>query len=258
MQLGQILNQPLKILIHSPSGRGKTACLTTLGKDLQLIDLDLGTETARRLQDPFSQERLLPDVLLCPEPTPTQSAIAFTEAKNKMILIANAITQKIWPYKVLGVDSLTTLVDAGIRYVLANNGRLNRAAVVPSKGNAGGNISQPEWGLVINEIENMVILLKSMQCHVVILAHSVAEKQDNGMTRMEISIPTQKLPPRIPNYFDEIWYMEHVEMGAGVTERVFRTVESATYLAKSRAGLPDKTKVSLGMRKIFSLLGREI
>lgn len=258
MKISEATDQPLKIILHSPSGRGKTALATTLGECAQIIDIDLGTETARKFQDQFSGVRGKVDWLPCPEPAPLQAAVAFSKAKDYIIAISNAIFQKKWPFKVLIVDSFTSAADGAIRYVMHNNGRLNRPAIVPRGKDMGGGISQPEWGLMITELENFVLLLRGLPCHVVMIAHTVPVKDQNDFVRQEISIPTQKLPPRIPGYFDEIWYIDYEEKGGGVRDRVLRTVEQPQFIAKSRAGLPDKTDVNLGLPEIFKRLGRSL
>lgn len=257
MKIGELQDEPLKIIIESPSGRGKTALATTLGECAQLIDADRGTETCRKLKDEFYPERIKVDVLPCLEEDPMNKATAFSKAKSYILAISSLCAQGKYPYKVLIVDSFTAIADGCLRYVLYTNGRLNRTAMVPDKNNLGGGISQPEWGIMINELENFVLMLKGLPIHVILIAHTVPT-EENGLTRHEIAIPTKKLPPRIPGYFDEIYFIQHEEIGGGVTKRILRTVESPTYLAKSRAGLADKTEASIGMKAIFSKLGRNL
>lgn len=217
-----------------------------------MIDCDNGTESARKVKDQFSADRSQVDVLQSFEPQPTADAVQYRKAKDLVIGIANLCHEKKYPFPCLIIDSFTTVCDGALRYVLKNNGRLVRPLTTQN-----GNITQPEWGLMINEVEQFVQIVKGLPIHVIVLAHTVPENI-NGLIRQEISIPTQKLPPRIPNYFDEIWYLQDIEEGGGVVNKVLRTVECPQYLAKSRAGLPDKTPVNTGMMKIFEMLGRKL
>ena len=251
---------PLKCLIYGAPGVRKTLHALTVGEVGQIMDLDGGVECAlgsTRLfpADKYNEDRLKVDLLQYPERESMTKADAYENFFKHLLAIANLTlpnaTQK-YPYKVLIIDSFTTLCDCAMRYVLRNTGRLNRPVDVKS------NITQPEWGLMINEVEKCVTLIRGMDLHVLLLAHSVPVKNDNGaIVKHEISIPTQRLPPRIPAYFDELWYYE-TQPGNGPREVLIKTTNSFLYDAKSRAGLRDGTSTSIGMKEIFKSLGREL
>lgn len=257
MKVSELKPGPLKIILLSPSGRGKTALMATLGESLQILDTDGGMETAVRLEDKWQKDRLSCDIFQIPEPKPTMEAVQYQKLKDSLITISNLCAAGKYPFKAIGLDSFTSSADACLRYILQANGRLQRSPTVPSKTNPGGGITQPEWGLFISELEQIILLLRGLPVHVIMLCHTQPENV-NGLIRQEIAIPTQKLPPKIPNYFDEIWYLDHQVLGANETKRVLRTVESPTYIAKSRAQLPDGTDVDLGLKEIFKRLGREV
>lgn len=263
-KVGDMKQGPLKILIYGPSGTGKTGLALTIGAIGQIIDLDLGVETALGMarqnpSDPFAEVRKLVDHLPCGEPNPTTEARAFELAKTYLIAINNAIAQGKYPYKVLIVDSFTLLADAAMRYILKVNGRLSRPATLPDRGNIGGGISQPEWGLMIDQVEQFILLLRGLPIHVILLAHSTPLKNDNdSFIRYEIAIPTKRLPPRVPAYFDELWFLEMQQAAGNSTRRKLRTNATTMFDARSRAGLPDGTDVNIGMPEIFKLLGREL
>lgn len=262
--VGELSKGPLKILAYGPSGTGKTALALTCGGVAQIMDLDLGVESAlgitRRYPDnPYNGARRSVHHLAYPEPQPTLKATAFDRFKSDLILIANLCNDNKYPHKVLIVDSFTLLADAALRYILYNNGRLQRLPKLPSRGDVGGGVSQPEWGLMIDQVEQVVTILRGLPIHVILIAHSKPMKNDSdSFIRHEISIPTQRLPPRIPAYFDELWFIEMQAGAAGATRRMIRTDATPLYDARSRAGLVDGTDVNLGMPKIFEMLGRSL
>lgn len=257
---------PPKILIWSPSGSGKTALAATYGDGLYVIDIDDSLLTCFRLQDSFTKDRLAIEPYDAVE-RDTRTATSFIKTKQKLIAINNAVASGSWNgsdgRKLTGllVDGLSFLCDACLRYVLYNSGKLGKELARSSdpKELLKNNSSQAEWGLMINEMEQIMQLIRGLPIPVILTAHAITVTDAAGMTKYEIAIPTKHLPPRIPGFFDEVWFLDTQFAAAGKIERVLRTSVSPVFASnKTRGQLPDGTNCNVGMRNLISKLGYDV
>lgn len=255
---------PPKILLYGPPGTGKTALSTTMGNGCQVIAIDNRLATCFGLKDELHSDRMSIDMIDCVEAGGVDQATSFPKIKNQLIKIVNMgqapKCEDGTPMTGLVIDGLTTMVDSVTRYILYNAGKLGR--VLPKSTNPADQfknaLSQPEWGLIINEVEQVISLARGLPIPVILTAHSVNEITPAGTTRYEISVPTKVLPPKLPGYFDEVWYME-TQLGAGgVQNRVIRTVGNSMFVARSNSNLPDNTPTSKGMKELFKKMGFEL
>jgi hypothetical protein len=204
------------------------------------------------------------DMIDCTETGGLTVATTFPKVKNQLIKLVNMgkamKTEDGTPIVCVVLDGLTTLVDSACRYILYNASKLGRE--LPKTSNPTDQfknaMSQPEWGLVINEVEQVLSLLRGLPCVSIVTAHSVNELTPSGTTRYEISVPTKVLPPKLPGYFDEVWYMETQLAAAGVQNRVIRTVGNSMFVARSNSNLPDNTNVGDGLKAVFAKMGYEL
>lgn len=67
---------------------------------------------------------------------------------------------------------------------------------------------QGEWGIAMGRIENLINLLNfSCKCHVVMNAHEEREPNEiTGGTDIMVTVPGKKLAPKVPRYFDDVFY----------------------------------------------------
>ncbi len=256
MKLSSLIIKPPKIILAGSHGTGKTALLTTLGSDVQILDLDQGLRTALTYKDSFSDQRSQIDYIPCYDTNPTVKADAYRIFKEELLKILNKCNAKTYPFKVLGIDSFTTMCDACQRYILGNANKLN--ITKPGEG-----MTTPEWGVYINEIEGAVQIIKAMPIPVILLAHTIFEGGETigGVTTartIELAIPTKKLPPRIPTHFDEVWYAKVKDLGGGKTSFCIQTKRDTLFAARTRCNIGTDIDMNLGMRKILSMLGYDL
>lgn len=250
---------PPKILLGGLPGVGKTALATSYGTGLQVLAIDNQLSTCWSLKDKFHSDRMSIDMIDCVEQQPTSQAMTFPKVKRHLIDLNNAAMQKKLilsngkPLTSLCVDGLTFLFDAAMRYILFNSNKLGKERTPATMYNYSA--SQPEWGLVIQEMEQVIQLIRALPVPVILTCHYVSEVTASGMSRYEISIPTKSLPPKIPGYFDEVWFLESQYGAANAIKRCLRTVASPVVTARSNSNLPDGTDTSCGMKGLLSLMG---
>jgi archaellum biogenesis ATPase FlaH len=234
-----------KILIYGAAGTGKTALALTAGDVMQIMDLDNGLMTGKTLLDEFQENRLsvdvIPDLL---ESDPTKGT-GFLKAKTALYKIVSECKKGSYPFKVLGVDSLTSLADGAMRWVQGNANHI------------GKNPQLQEYGLAFNEIENFLMMLKSLPIMVVVTAHQHEIEVDSNV-QIRVAVPGRKLPGKICGWFDEVWRLRIQNLQGGKTGFVIQTKGTASTLARSRFNLGDKLDASMGLRSILKTAGYEI
>lgn len=233
--------RPPKIIIYGDAGTGKTATLATLGPLVQIINLDEGMRTAVSMKDRWRPVRLECEVKNCFE-TEFDKATAFTRAKSYIVSAAEACRKNKFEYKCLGVDSWTTLAEAAVRQVLAGANML------------GKNPQIQHWGMAFTLLEDLLATLRSLPIAVVVLAHVQRFREQDGQDTItkKIATPGQKLPHKVPNFFDEVWVSKVV----GGKYKLFSKATTNPD-AKSRGCLGD-VEQEIGMVKMFRGIGYDI
>jgi hypothetical protein len=94
-------------------------------------------------------------------------------------------------------------------------------------GSLGKNPTQPEWGNAMSDLENFLQLMssKAVTCNTIMFAHKTYVEGDNG-----ISIPYpralgNKLPPKVPQYFNTM--IGYIVSGSG--DNVKRKIVTTPY-----------------------------
>lgn len=247
MKLEELPIKPPKILLYGSSGSGKTALATTCGPHCQVIDFDDGVETARTLADSFQPQRRQIDVLQALERDPAFPT-AYAKGKEHLRGVATQCNQKKYPFKVLVIDSLTSMADACLRMVLKNSNKLETS---------GGMAMNPEiqhWGLAFLEMESFLSIARSLPIAVILIAHEQMNEID-GVNKLQLAISGKKNPTKIPRFFDELWYMKTRNAAGGKIEYVIQTNSTAGIEARSRKNIPDLTNANVGMPELLKRMG---
>lgn len=201
----------LKILVYGESGSGKTHFGGTCPKPL-FFDFDGGMLTLRK-----------------------EKEIAFVDLTGM-----STKAEKVWPdfmealkeygedeqFETLIIDSLTTAATACMDYVLSLNRR------------TGQNPQLQDWLTQMNELKEMIKLVKATKKHVIVLAHEQVEKDEITGRIWMLPLITGKMARQIGLYFDEVY---HSEAKQKKDETIYSLLTKPTGLltAKTRIGFPE-------------------
>ena len=235
---------PPKILIYGDAGSGKTAFATTLGGRLEIIDIDQGIRTALMLKDKWTDERGEVELKTAYENDPSK-AIAFDLVESYVNTAVGECMVRKFPFRALCVDSWTTLAEMAVRKVLAQNNML------------GKNPQIQHWGMAFTLLEGLLLKLRSLPIVVVLTAH-IQRLEEDGVSKVVIATPGQKLPAKVPAYFDEIWRLKTRNAAGGKKEFIIQTISSESVMARSRGCLVDGTSVDLGLVEVLRRIGYDI
>ena len=239
MKLSEYQFPSLKILLMGPSGSGKTCLATTLGEKATIIDLDGGLASALTLQDKFSEKRKKVEVKECWQ---GDSPLSLWRKASSYISSWKGETP------VLIVDSLTNLAQYSLGAVLQGTNKWDLNNIK--------NVSQPEWGVAIAQIERLFWKIRTVPSILIMIAHTARVEVDGKMKEV-LSIYGAKLPQKLMALFDEAWFVRVEGYGKNV-RRVLQTTSSTGVECKTRRQLPDGTPVDEGMEKILQKIGVKI
>ena len=151
---------------------------------------------------------------------------------NRLNEIGETIDKGTCPYLTLSLDSVTTMADICMNYVLFSD----------SPTYTGG-IQVQHWGSQIQLLSKVFDQLSSWPLIKVVTAH--IQRNTNDLTQVTEMLPliTGKLAGKMPIYFDEVYY---TTVGKGEDgKRIFKLTTEGTSMmkqAKSRFGVPDGTE----------------
>jgi hypothetical protein len=241
MRLADIPRLPPKLLIYGPPGTGKTVFAMTLGKGTQVFDLEEGLLSAVTLQDAHTAARHEVDVVPIKDTDPMK-ADGFRIFKQEINKVSKLCVTKQYPFKALIIDTLTSLANMAIRYVMGNSGRLGTPPEIQ------------HWGLAFTELDNVYTTIKTLPIVVVLTAHDQTKTIDN-MDKVELSIPGKNQPGRVGARFDEFLYSRVMNRPQGKREFVLQSLPTQSVAARSRGQLPDMFSMNDGMVKLLSQIG---
>jgi len=243
MKVKDLKLHPPKILLMGTFGSGKTALSTSAGLGTSVIDLDNGLRTCMTLEDKFSKQRQDIDVKVCWEENPDK-ALAFSKAKSFVMAAAEACRQNKYDGKILVLDSYTTLAEGALRSVMRVNGMLGKVPQIQ------------HWGQCFFELESLLAQLRSLPLVVIMIAHC-RRVEIEGQASFEIATPGQKLPEKIPSYFDEVWCMR-IKGSGSQKKYLIQTQGTSVIPCRTRGNLSDMTDADLGLKEILKRLGYDL
>lgn len=273
---------PVKGLIIGDSGTGKTGALASLaiaGYKLRILDYDKGVhpivEAIQKAGKPEALKNVIYQTMddkytvvagrVSPRGVPEafSRGLAMLDYWGPRSLPGSEDLGKPSEWgldTVLVIDSLTHMCNAALRLAQCLN-----------KNSGELKITQPEWGMAQNMVEQMLSLLYSgeFKTNVLVLAHISyiqgkekldAEGNPAGEIRGLPSALGTALPPKIPAYFNIMLQM--IRSGTGAhAKRYLTTVPSGVINTKSPilTGIPAQLPIETGLATYFNVaLGKDL
>lgn len=203
-----LLQPKFKVLVWSKSGTGKTrlaASARPLGPEY-IFDFDLRLDGLGALPiDPIDYDSYR-------DLNPLQPR-AFDEARKKLDQLA---ATSPFPYTTVVLDSLTTFQMAAL-----NKSMVQTKAFMPTlkrikDGTVGVEVPVMQDYLgAMSFIEQFLMKLISLPCHVIVTAHEEADKDPVNEKMFWNLAVSGKLAVKLPGLFNELWRMQITQTSQG-------------------------------------------
>lgn len=232
-------NEYIKVLVYGHSGTGKTCLASTFPLPIFYADFDGKVASAARFQG-SNPERLkqmeFEDFRFSPSVSVPNSYGKFLTYLARLEELS-AVTDGPFPFKTIVLDSLTTMSDAMIPYLLKKHSDIKRA--IP------GVPGQQDWGMILFEMKNVVKRLLALPCNVVFIGHIKDTKDEiTGAVEYKVALAGQAADA-LPILLEEV-YRSYVETDKdGNTHYLAQTRASSKYKVRTQIpGMPPVIKLS--------------
>jgi hypothetical protein len=219
-------NRPPSVLLYGAAGTGKTALASQIGPTGFLFDFDGGMRTALTLQDSFTPLRQAVEFETFIDDKPATPS-AYISAKTKLMQFSQQSAAGKLPYKSIAVDSLTGLC---------------RSAQLHIMGCSGNSMAVPQiqhYGMIVNEVESILTILRSMKVLLVVTAHEMLVETDTGNLIRILSATKPHGMNKLPWLFDEVLYAKARPKGQGKIEYIVSGRPSSSIATRTRSGITD-------------------
>jgi len=218
-------NKPPNLLFYGPAGSGKTALVSQAYKGY-MFDFDDGMRTALTLNDKFTKYRQSLTFDTYVDENPLQPT-AYMNAKKKLLEIGKAISSNQWQFDACIIDSLTGLCRAAQLHVMA------------CSGNA---LAQPKiqhYGMIVNEVESILTILRSFKVLTLVTAHEMLVETDTGTLIRIMSATRPHGMNKLPWLFDEVLYTKVIRRGQGKSDYIVSGRSTSAIVTRTRSGITD-------------------
>jgi hypothetical protein len=230
------VNDLIKVLIYGHSGAGKSCAASTFPTPIFYADFDGKVTSVARFQQGDSARLGAIDF----EDFRFSAGDKVNSYSKFLAYLARleelSTTPEKFPFKTFVVDSLTTLSDAMIAYLLKKHSNIHRA--IP---NVPG---QQDWGIILNEMKDVVKRVLALPCNVIFIGHIKDTKDEiTGAVEYKVALAGQAADA-LPILMEEVYraYVENDKDG------------NVKYLAQTRATSKYKVRTQIpGMPPVIHL-----
>jgi hypothetical protein len=223
------------ILLVGDGGTGKTTFLGTCPKPY-IFDFDKGIMSLRgntEVEYDLFKDAPRGSKVFKPENGIYEYGKAWPAFVDRLNEIGAQMDAGTCSYETLGLDSLTTLSDICMNYVLKSDGHV-------------GNPLIQHWGSQIQLLQMVMDQLTSWDIVRIVTAH--VQRNTNDVTQVVEMLPlvTGKLAGKVSIYFDEVYYTTvKTDAKSGTRKYVLQTQSTGMVkAARSRFQVPDGTESS--------------
>ncbi len=241
-------NYPPNILIHGPAGSYKTA-LVSQASNAYMFDFDDGMRTAATFKDKWFDARQGIEFDIYKDKD-VQKPTAFMKAKQKLLSISAACAAGTYKHDAVIVDTLTGMCKACVSYVMS----------IPSTGNKEGDaLAQPmqnHWGPMVNEIESILTILRSLNVMTILTAHTFSLEVGGIEKFFTASITKPHGQNKLTWMFDEVWSTKIKAGAQGKSTPVITGKSTSCVEARTRSGLNTEVMhQEIGLVALLKMIG---
>lgn len=225
-----------KGLWYGPSGTTKTCTAASMPGPIEYWDFDGKFTSAVHWLKQRDPEKLREIDVYQFNKLPVIERIPAWEKRSRMIdqLIKEG---KDLPFHTLVLDSLTTFSHYILEdYLFRSQKAIKRAFPdIPS---------QQDYGLLDKHLTRIISGLLSLDCHVVMIGHSLVEKDETTGAIERKPLMAGKFADKVSIYFEEVYACKNVG-----GKRLWHTTPEGGYIARTQRGLPKET--TMDIQEIF-------
>jgi len=233
MKLNELkTDENIKILLFGESGVGKTCFASKFPGPTHYYDFDLKVGSVKS----FTQDigHITYDQYPASKTNPGEAGQRFNDDMGKLKQLA---TSGDFPYKTIVIDSLTTLSDRIMSYLMKSNPGIKRVITQGAQAPA-----LQDYGVFRIFMKQFIAEILSFPCNVVMIAHIDIVKDENTGQLLRVPMLTGKLAKELPIYFEEVYYA-YVE-GEGTTRKhMLQTQSDRKFNCRTQRGLPAKLEL---------------
>ncbi len=211
-------NEPLRVLIYGEAGCGKTTLAGTFPKPMLVLDFDQKLKPLYGKGD-ISVKSYIPAA-------PSDCSKVFLEFKRDWKGL-----KKNCPFKTVVIDSLTAMDIVVLRACVIAGGK--DAEKMPEIQHYGdhGNWFSYFFKYSLSDVQMLGV-------NVVVTAHELYNiSKESGVHSVQPLVTGQKLPNKVPAFFEDVW---HMETKGGTNE----TIKRKLYFRKSNKAMATTTILS--------------
>jgi archaellum biogenesis ATPase FlaH len=212
------LNYPPSVLLYGTAGSGKTA-LVSQARNGFLFDFDNGMRTAVTLKDKFSELRQSIEFETFVDKD-MKTMREYLRFKNMLLSMQNGTK-----YDAIVLDSLTGLCRS-IRYY-----------IMSCAGNTFGSPQIQHYGQMVNELETVLTILRSMNKLLLVTAHEDLVDVDNTTIIRIMSVTRKHGSNKLAWLFDEVLYTKARMKGANNIDYIVTGKTSSSTTTRTRSGI---------------------
>ena len=230
------------LLFYGAAGCGKTG-LIAQAKNCYIFDFDDGMRTAAILDDKFTPLRHQCEFDIYKEENPLKPQ-RWLAAETKINSLAQQSADGKLEYDCIGIDSFSGLCQS-VRYHVMNA--------------AGDPFKKPQiqhWGTMINIVEKVLTILRSLKCMLIVNAHEMAIEVSGTHLIRPMSMTEKHGMNKMMWLFDEVWHMKVRPAGPNKHKYMISTHSTDAIAARTRSNMQseiDFTEIGLaGLLEMIS------
>ena len=235
--VGQSIAAQGNYLLYGESGIGKTYALSTV-ENILVLDIERGSRSL-----PPTMPLVTSGEIRSAFDSPADQFPSFVVDRPSLNDVADINDLLMEPryegrFQALAVDTVTTLLDLVVAWVIENHSRTVVQATQPDKGGKGTKtLTLAGWGMAQQVLRDLVIPMCDMPIHTIFTFHEEMMDGPDGRSRWTPKIQGKKLLPQMQALVDFGFRMEMMETkarGEMVRDRAIRCLPATGAWAKCR------------------------